>query len=331
MKAYRGWVPEAVEKKPEKYARIIKSFGRHFLVEQLSGRRFECVTRARRKDFVCGDWVQISPENERQAVIEDALPRQSLLYRSDAFRSKSLAANLSQIIVVVAASPCFSEDFLSSCLIAAQAANIQALIVLNKSDLPETAMAREQLKKFSALGYTVVEVCAKQDISLLINHLQGHLSLLIGQSGMGKSTLSNAIVPEAQAKTNDWSRALDSGKHTTTNASLYAINAQSALIDSPGLQAFGLHHLDFATLFACFPEFAPFKNRCRFHDCQHDQEPDCALQAALAKGEILPERFALFHRLRQDLQYSQDVKRQNPKKSAPNKAKKTAQRWQNDD
>lgn len=331
MKLYRGNIPLKAQQNPENYARIIQSFGRHFIVELTDARRFECVTRARRKDFVCGDWVKISLENDRQAVIEDALPRQSLLYRSDAFRSKILAANVDQIAVVVAAKPCFSEDFLSSCLIAAHAAKIETFIILNKTDLPETTAARTQLQKFIALGYDVIEVCAKQDISLLINKLHGKLSLFIGQSGMGKSTLTNAIIPEAKAKTNDWSRALDSGKHTTTHASLYAMDEHSALIDSPGLQEFGLYHLDFETLFSSFPEFTPYQNRCRFQDCQHEQEPDCAIQDALARGEIAQNRFDLFHRLRQNLNFSKDLNKKNPKKSGKPKIKKHEKLHKHDD
>ncbi|MDX9707413.1 MAG: ribosome small subunit-dependent GTPase A, partial [Azospira sp.] len=128
--------------------------------------------------------------------------------------------------------------------------------------------------------------------------LHGQTSVLVGQSGMGKSTLLNALIPEANAATREISAALDTGKHTTTHARLHRLDAGSALIDSPGLQSFGLHHLDIAALEAAFPEFQPLLGHCRFRDCRHDREPGCAFTAALARGDIAPRRFACYRTLR---------------------------------
>ncbi|MCG9114824.1 ribosome small subunit-dependent GTPase A [Laribacter hongkongensis] len=280
---------------------IIKSHGRRYVVEASDGRRYDCTTRGKRTDYACGDRVDLLIHNDEQAVIERAQPRRSLLYRQDDFRQKLIAANVTQLVVVLAAVPTPAPEFLDRCLIAAEASDIATLIVLNKCDLPQTAGLRTSLGFYREIGYDVLELSALGDISALRTRLAGHTSVLIGQSGMGKSTLTNALVPEARARTNDISEALDTGKHTTTHAELYHLDAHSDLIDSPGLQEFGLSHLEATGLAHCFPEMRPLLGHCRFHNCAHLVEPGCALLAAHAAHEMAGQRLPLLQKLTRQL------------------------------
>lgn len=281
-------------------ARIIETHGKSFIVELDEGRRYIATARKKKTDYAVGDRVEVGLINEEQAVIEKVLPRSSLLYRSDEWREKLIAANVTQIVVVLAAVPSFYEELLSRCLVAAEDADIRALILLNKADLPETAAAREMLAPYHRLGYPLLELSAKEDVAPLWPYLADQLSVFVGQSGMGKSTLVNALLPEAKVRTNEISLALDSGKHTTTHATLYKLPNGGELIDSPGLQEFGMRHLPADRLAPLFPEFRPYIGQCRFHNCRHDKEPNCALIAALARGEILPQRLNLLRKLRQE-------------------------------
>lgn len=276
--------------------RIMQSHGKGFVVD-VGGKRYLATARRKKTDYAVGDRVEIGILNDEQAVIERPLPRLSLLYRSDEFREKLIAANVTQIAIVLAAIPSFYEELLSRCLVAAEDADIHALIVLNKADLPETATAREALKPYLALGYPMVELSARTDVAPLWPYLADQVTVFVGQSGMGKSTLVNGLLPEANARTREISEALDSGKHTTTHATLYALPNGGELIDSPGLQEFGMRHLRADRLAALFPEFRPLIGQCRFHNCRHDREPGCALIAAMERGEILPQRLKLLRKL----------------------------------
>ncbi|MEQ6290708.1 ribosome small subunit-dependent GTPase A [Vogesella sp. GCM10023246] len=275
---------------------IIRSYGRRFIVES-GDRTYDCTSRGKRVDYACGDNVDITVLNNEQAVIEGTHDRHSLLYRQDDWRTKLIAANVTRIFFVTAAVPSPSEELLGRCLLAAEAADIEPIIVVNKSDLPETDAWLQKLQPYRALGYQLVTISAKQGADALRPLLHGNTSVLVGQSGMGKSTITNALLPEAAARVGEISEALDAGRHTTTHAALYHLDADSHLIDSPGLQEFGLSHIGATELAGLFPEMREFIGHCRFHNCTHRQEPDCALKQASKDGHIRPARLELLQKL----------------------------------
>lgn len=277
--------------------RIVAAYGRRYLVELKDGTPLDCVTRGRRGALACGDRVSIARSAPGQGVIETLAPRETLLYRSDRGRQKLIAANVTQIVVVVAPVPSFHEDLVNRCLAAAEHGNMSALIVLNKAELPGAGLALESLELYKRLGCRVLALSAKRDVAPLLDLLRGKVSVLVGQSGMGKSTIINALAPDAAVRVAELSAALDSGRHTTTHARLYHVDAVTDIIDSPGLQAFGLHHLDAAELAEAFVEFRPFLGRCRFRDCRHLAEPGCALAQACVAGSIHERRLESYRQL----------------------------------
>lgn len=282
---------------------VVAAYGKRFQVELSDKKRISCVTRGKRIDLACGDMVTIQLTDKHEGVVESTLPRKTLLYRSNAFKSKMLAANVTQIIIVLATQPSFYEALLNRCLIAAEAANIKALIVLNKCDLADNDDAKQKLALYTSLGYQVLALSAKEDISAIRPYLQGESSILVGQSGMGKSTIINALLPNEDVRTREVSHVLDSGKHTTTAAHLYHIDEDSQLIDSPGLQEFGLHHLSTGELEHAFIEFRPFLGKCRFNNCKHLQEPECAIKEAVLSHHVTAERLAIYTLLRMEISH----------------------------
>lgn len=290
--------PKAATRLP---GRVVASHGRHYAVELETGGRLACVTRGKRGDLACGDRVEVAQTGAGQGVVEQAAPRKTLFYRSDRFRQKLVAANVTQVLIVVAPIPSFSTDLVDRCLAAAEHEGIRPLIVLNKSDLPESAAALRALHLYRELGYAVITIAAKRDVSPLKPHLAKHVSVLVGQSGMGKSTIINRLLPDANARVGEISAALDGGRHTTTHAELYRIDAASDIIDSPGMQEFGLHHLSLPDVADGFVEFRRHHGRCRFNDCRHLGEPGCALVDGVQRGLINGSRFESYRKLAQEI------------------------------
>lgn len=275
--------------------RIVAAFGRHYEVELDDGRSVNGIPRGKKSPYACGDRVKLGPLHDSEAQILGHAPRASLLYRSDQWKQKMIAANATQIVLVVATEPAFSDELASRALAAARHERMRALIALNKCDLAAALpAARARLAPFAALGAPLVELSALADAAPLLPWLAGQVSVLVGQSGMGKSTLINALIPGAGAATREISTALDSGKHTTTHARLYKLPDGGEIIDSPGLQEFGLAHLTRGEIELGFAEFAAHLGHCRFRDCRHENEPDCAIKAAVAAGTIDARRLAHF-------------------------------------
>ena len=280
---------------------VVTALRRHFVVEVEGGARINCITKGRKLTPACGDQVALTPTNAQEGVIESIAERNSIFWRTDAYREKVIAANVDQVVGVVAVAPAFSEDLLNRWMIAAEANRCRFLLVLNKIDLPDFPRVEEQLALYARLGYEVVPLSAKRDASPLRHQLEGHKSVLIGQSGMGKSTLVNALVPDAAARIGEISAALGTGTHTTTHSELYWLDADSWLIDSPGLQEFGLHHLSPRQIEEAFVEVRALLGQCKFRDCRHESEPGCAVRDAIAQGKIDARRAQYLRRFMQQV------------------------------
>jgi ribosome biogenesis GTPase len=290
---------------PTQPGTIVASFGRQFSVELGDGTLIACVARGKRTNIACGDRVTVAMTAPGQGVIESTAPRTSLFYRSDIQREKLIAANVTQIVVVLAP-PAFHQELLDRCLAAAEDAGIRALLALNKMDLPTAPAALQSLAMYRALGYEVLPLAAKIDIAPLRARLSGHTSVLVGQSGMGKSTIINRLLPDAAARIGELSQALGSGRHTTTHARFYHLDAASHIIDSPGLQEFGLLHVGATGLAHCFVEFRKHLGQCKFNDCMHLTEPGCAITAAAQHGEIDARRVESYRTLATQLMRKTD-------------------------
>jgi ribosome biogenesis GTPase / thiamine phosphate phosphatase len=292
-------------------ALVVASFGRHAMIETPEGQRLIAHPRGKKLNLVVGDRVRWQSAGD-EAVIEHREERRNLLMRQDEVRSKSFAANLDQVLVLVAGEPVFSESQLARALVAAESAGIPAHIVLNKCDLTDaTTAARARLAPYRAMGVTLIEVSLKREpeaaAAALAPLLQGRVSFVLGASGMGKSSLINLMAPGAQAQTAEVSQALNSGKHTTTSTTWYWLDAarEAALIDSPGFQAFGLAHIDAADLAGLMPDLRAHAGACKFYNCTHRHEPGCGVRAALAAGDIAASRYALYEQLHDSLSVPQ--------------------------
>ncbi len=288
---------------------VVSTHGRHVVVENDDATRMICHPRGKKSEAVVGDRVLWQPTQEHsdEGVIVAVAERRNLLYRQDEWRSKSFAANLDQLLMWIAVEPVFSESQLTRALIAAESAGIPATIVLNKVDLPGTPTAQTRLAPYRAMGYKVVELSLKHETEAaraqMAPLLDGRATLVLGPSGSGKSTLINALLPGARAEVGEISHALNSGRHTTTTSLWYWLDEsrRSAVIDSPGFQEFGMHHIPATELARWMPDIAQHMNDCRFHNCTHRQEPGCAVQAAVARGEVSPIRLSLYTDLFEEL------------------------------
>jgi ribosome biogenesis GTPase / thiamine phosphate phosphatase len=279
--------------------------------------RSVAVTRGKKTEVCVGDWVTFTPTSIGQSVIEAIDERRNEIKRSDAFRTKWIAANIDIAVLVIAVDPPFSDELVTRIRCASTVAEVPLLVLLNKSDLMpglETSIQKRlnrQLSEIENSGAKVLHISAKlQDdmCEALRPFLENKTALLLGQSGMGKSTVLNRLVPDAKARTRETSKVLESGKHTTTHSQMFGVTSASAgfdarIIDSPGFQAFGLGHLSKSQLQHAMPEFGAYLGKCRFSNCRHFDEPQCVVLEALAQGKIGEARYNAYKTISQEIEF----------------------------
>jgi ribosome biogenesis GTPase len=280
-------------------AEVIAAFGRHLIVRVAAGRELRARPSGRRLSIVCGDRVRCTRERD-EILVAEVLPRSTLLARSNLRgESEPVVANITQLVVVVAPLPAPDFFIVDRYLCAATAAGIAGAVAVNKSDLEANKADDAELDALRAAGYRITACSAKtaDGVDTFRALLAGTVSVLVGQSGVGKSSLVSALLPDASIETGELMRE-EEGRHTTTASRAYALASGGALIDSPGVRDFApaVDQLDAKTL--GFPEIAARASGCRFLDCKHMQEPGCAVIAATENGGMSPRRYESYRRLR---------------------------------
>jgi len=286
-------------------ALVLASHGNHGIVELADGAHCECVFRRSVGRPLCGDRVEVDETGNQSMVVTAISPRRNEFVRGGSRGLKqAIAANLDRVLIVVAPVPEPSRDLLERYLVAVHSLGITPVIVLNKSELAVTGGLHAKgplshLDEYEALGYRVLRTSCKTmpGVQALTPVLQGRISILVGQSGVGKSSLANALLPDLALQTGALSRATGKGTHTTTSTVMYKLPCGGRLIDSPGVWEYGLWQMEQRELVAGFIEFEPFEGLCRFNDCHHAGEPGCAVQAAVDENRIRAWRLASYRRL----------------------------------
>lgn len=291
---------------PQK-GRVITRHGRNLVVRDESGELHLCLFRQNLGEIVCGDHVVWQATGDQQGVVTARLDRRSALTRPDySGREKALAANVTQLVIVLAPEPEPTGFLIDQYLVATEQLGVDAILCLNKADLLSAGdwqAFRERFAHYETIGYPIIGVSAKREHGLdpLLERLNGQTSILVGQSGVGKSSLINALIPDQEAQVGRLSDATGLGRHTTSTTTLYDLPSGGELIDSPGVRSFRLGQMDRAQLEQGFREFRPFLGQCKFKNCAHENEPECAIQAAVAAGHIHPDRLASFHNMARNL------------------------------
>jgi len=292
---------------PEQPGRVIVNYGRVLIVEDENGDTHRCTARRNIGTIVCGDRIIWQSGGEGEGVVSALLDREGCLERPDSRgQPRPVAANLDRLVVVIAAAPDFSEPMIDRYLIAAEQTGIPAALLLNKIDLfdaSEQAAADARLTEFAAVGYPLFHASTETDHGLdeLRAELAGHTSLFVGQSGVGKSSLINALIPGRDIRVGALSATSGLGTHTTTSSILYHLDGGGDLVDSPGVWEFAPQIGDRREIEQGFREFHPYLGHCRFSDCKHTVEPKCAIIAAASAGEISHRRLDSYRALLETL------------------------------
>jgi ribosome biogenesis GTPase / thiamine phosphate phosphatase len=281
-------------------ADVVATFGRHLIVRDATAREIPARPSGRKLGIVCGDRVRCELDRTHDEVLAvEVLPRRTMLARANLRGgSEAVVANLSQLVVVLAPLPAPDFFVVDRYLCAATSAGLEAVVAVNKIDIDGEG-TQQELAAYGAAGYTLLRCSAKQGAGLaeLRQGLVGHRSALVGQSGVGKSSLVNALLPQLGIATGELASD-DEGRHTTTASRSYTLESGGMLIDSPGVRDFApaIEQLDERTM--GFPEVARLAAECRFQDCKHLQEPNCAVSTAASDGSLAPRRYESYRRLR---------------------------------
>ena len=263
--------------------------------------------------IVTGDKVVFRCETNERGVIESRMSRSSLLERPDNFgKLKAVAANIDQMLIVIACEPAPQRNLIDRYLVAAQLMDIEPILVLNKVDLltkESKVQIDELLETYQALDYSTIRIICSRHLDAKLDQLpsviQNKTSIIVGQSGVGKSSLINTLLPDANLEIGELSQLTREGTHTTTQAKLFHLPGGGHLIDSPGIRDFSLWHINQSDLQRGFKEIADHSVDCKFRDCQHENEPNCAVLSALSDGQIQNTRFDSFKRIKEAIQDQQ--------------------------
>lgn len=291
---------------------VIASFGATLEIESREGETVRCQLRQNLPLMVVGDRVIWQTAGEGGVVVAQ-LERRSLLARPDTHGGmKALAANIDQILVVAAPAPLYSPDLINQYLAAAELTGISPILVFNKVDLINEQNRDEVealLELYRRIGYPLITASSKREHGLdtLIEKLKGHTSVFVGQSGVGKSSLVQALLPQERINVGELSAQSGLGQHTTSTARLYHLPAGGQIIDSPGVREFRLWPMSRQELARGFVEFRPHLGLCKFRDCTHQHEPGCALLEAVARGEVSPLRLESYQKIAKQLEQYDDL------------------------
>jgi ribosome biogenesis GTPase len=281
---------------------VVVNYGKHLLLEDHAGALFRCVVRREAGMPVCGDRVQWLRTGDDTGVVESIGARRTLLQRAVGEQHKPLAANIDQIVIEAATEPALDAFLIDKYTVAAELAGTVPLLVINKEDLLSAAQRAgidTLLADYRAIGYTCLYTSALHNtgIDAFLARLAGRSSILVGQSGVGKSSLIQRLLPDLGLAIGRLSAASGQGRHTTTATTLYHLPGGGNLIDSPGVRDFHLGRVAPAELARGFREFRPWLGQCRFTDCRHRNEPGCAVLAALEQQRVSPRRMECYRRL----------------------------------